>query len=130
MMVEHVSTRHETVWKATVDSGLSQILSVSGSRWYFATESLYFARVSVCGMGNIDPQSIEPDLRYDRLARKYCTPSIRIVYRHIRDRLYWGVQEKRTRLGSYKIAEPEKTLLDWIYLQRQDGLQVALDDQL
>ena len=30
--------------------------------------------------------------------------------------------------GSYKIAEPEKALLDWVYLQRQEGLPVALDE--
>ena len=39
-----------------------------------------------------------------------------------------GFQEKRTRHGSYKIAEPEKALLDWIYLQRQEGLPVVLDE--
>ena len=60
--------------------------------------------------------------------RKLRTPSIRIVYRHIREHLYWGFQEKRTRHGCYKIAEPEKALLDWIYLQRQGGLPVVLDE--
>ena len=39
-----------------------------------------------------------------------------------------GFQEKRTRHGSYKIAEPEKALLDWIYLQRLEGLRVVLDE--
>lgn len=60
--------------------------------------------------------------------RKFRTPSIRIIYRHIGKHLYWGFQDKRTRHGSYKIAEPEKALLDWIYLQRQEGLPVALDE--
>jgi len=60
--------------------------------------------------------------------REFRTPSIRIVYRHIAEHLYWGFQEKRTRHGSYKIAEPEKALLDWIYLQRQEGLPVVLDE--
>ena len=32
------------------------------------------------------------------------------------------------RHGSYKIAEAEKALLDWIYLQRQEGLPVVLDE--
>ena len=60
--------------------------------------------------------------------RKFLTPSIRIVYRHISEHLYWGFQENRTRHGSYKIAPPEKALLDWIYLQRQPGLPVVLDE--
>lgn len=60
--------------------------------------------------------------------RKFRTHSIRIIYHHITEHLYWGFQEKRTRHGSYKIAEPEKALLDWIYLQRQQGLPVVLDE--
>jgi len=60
--------------------------------------------------------------------RKFRSPSVRIVYRHIGKPLYWGFQEKRTRHGHYKIAEPEKALLDWIYLKRQEGLPVALDE--
>ncbi len=60
--------------------------------------------------------------------RKFRSPSVRIVYRHIGKPLYWGFQEKRTRHGQYKIAEPEKALLDWIYLKRQEGLPVALDE--
>lgn len=60
--------------------------------------------------------------------RKFRTPSVKIIYRHIGTRLYWGFQEKRTRHGQYKIAEPEKALLDWIYLKRQEGLPVALDE--
>jgi hypothetical protein len=58
----------------------------------------------------------------------FAKTSIRIVYRHIGEHLYWGFQEKRTRHGSYKIAEPEKALLDWIYLQRQEGLPMVLDE--
>jgi len=53
---------------------------------------------------------------------------VHIIYRHIGKKLYWGFEEKRTRHGSYRIAEPEKALLDWIYLQRQEGLSVAFDE--
>jgi hypothetical protein len=60
--------------------------------------------------------------------RKFHSASVHIVYRHISQSLYWGFQEKRTRHGTYKIAEPEKALLDWVYLQRQEGLPVALDE--
>jgi predicted transcriptional regulator of viral defense system len=60
--------------------------------------------------------------------RKFRTTSVRIIFRHISKRLYWGFKEKRTRHGVYRIAEPEKALLDWIYLKRQEGLPVALDE--
>ena len=60
--------------------------------------------------------------------RKFHSASVHIVYRHVGKNLYWGFQEKRTRHGSYRIAEPEKALLDWVYLQRQEGLPVALDE--
>ena len=61
-------------------------------------------------------------------AREFRTPSVQIVYRHIAKKLHWGFEAKRTRHGSYRIAEPEKALLDWIYLQRQEGLPAPLDE--
>lgn len=42
--------------------------------------------------------------------------------------LFWGFEQKRTRYNSYRIAEPEKALLDWIYLSRQEGLPTPLDE--
>jgi predicted transcriptional regulator of viral defense system len=56
------------------------------------------------------------------------SPSVRIIYRRISKKLYWGFKENVTRYGSYRIAEPEKALLDWIYLSLQEGLPVALDE--
>jgi predicted transcriptional regulator of viral defense system len=54
--------------------------------------------------------------------------SVTIVYRRISADLYWGYEEKSTRYNKYFIAEPEKALLDWIYLNRQEGLPTALDE--
>ena len=56
------------------------------------------------------------------------TPSVTVAYRRISPALYWGFQEKKTRYGTYRIAEPEKALLDWIYLNRQEGLPTPLDE--
>jgi len=50
------------------------------------------------------------------------------VYRKISSELYWGYEEKATRYNKYLIAEPEKALLDWIYLNRQEGLPTPLDE--
>jgi len=54
--------------------------------------------------------------------------SVTIVYRKISRKLYWGFKEKATRYNTYRIAEPEKALLDWIYLTRQEGLPTPLDE--
>jgi len=60
--------------------------------------------------------------------RKISTPSVQITYRKIRRGLFWGYVEKKSRYGKYKIAEPEKALLDWIYFTLQDGSPVQLDE--
>jgi hypothetical protein len=39
-----------------------------------------------------------------------------------------GFEEKTTRYNKYLVAEPEKALLDWIYLTRQEGLPTPLDE--
>ncbi len=54
--------------------------------------------------------------------------SLAIIYHHIAPKLFWGFHEKRTLYGSYKVAEPEKALLDWIYLLRQRGLPADTDE--
>jgi len=41
---------------------------------------------------------------------------------------YWGYEEKATRYNRYLIGEPEKALLDWIYLNRQEGLLTPFDE--
>jgi len=54
--------------------------------------------------------------------------SVSVVYRKISPELYWGYEEKATRYNKYLSAEPEKALLDWIYLNRQEGLPTPLDE--
>ena len=60
--------------------------------------------------------------------RKIQTASVNIVYRKISRDLFWGFTEKKARYTSYRIAEPEKALLDWIYFTLQDGLLVEFDE--
>jgi predicted transcriptional regulator of viral defense system len=60
--------------------------------------------------------------------KSFSSPSVTISYRKIAKDLYWGFEEKRTRYNSYQIARPEKALLDWIYLSRQEGLPTPLDE--
>lgn len=60
--------------------------------------------------------------------RAFRSKSVAIVYRKISRELYWGFEKKNTRYNSYLVAEPEKALLDWIYLSRQEGLPTPLDE--
>ena len=54
--------------------------------------------------------------------------SVNITYRKISTDLYWGTEGRATRYNKYRIAEPEKALLDWIYLSRQEGLPTPCDE--
>jgi predicted transcriptional regulator of viral defense system len=60
--------------------------------------------------------------------KEFKAKTIKIRYRSISRHLYWGFVQKRTRYGGYLIAEPEKAVLDWIYLRLQDGIVPALDE--
>src|SRR5437588_9453547 len=60
--------------------------------------------------------------------QSFRTRSVNTVYRKVSEELYWGYEEKATRYNKYLVAEPEKALLDWIYLNRQEGLSTPLDE--
>jgi len=60
--------------------------------------------------------------------KEFKAGNIAISYRSITPRLYWGFVRKTTRYGSYLLAEPEKAILDWIYLGLQNGTAPALDE--
>jgi predicted transcriptional regulator of viral defense system len=60
--------------------------------------------------------------------KEYKTPEFAITLRSISEHLYWGFVEKQTRYSKYRIAEPEKALLDWVYLSLQGGLKPHLDE--
>ena len=60
--------------------------------------------------------------------KTFRAPSVTISYRRISKDLYWGFEQKQTRYNTYQIAFSEKALLDWIYLNRQEGLPTPLDE--
>jgi hypothetical protein len=60
--------------------------------------------------------------------KEFKARTIRISYRSITARLYWGFVRKTTRYGTHLIAEPEKAILDWIYFGIQNGAAPALDE--
>lgn len=60
--------------------------------------------------------------------KEFKTPEFTIAFRRISSRLFWAFVEKQTRYAKYRIAEPEKALLDWVYLSLQAGLTPTLDE--
>jgi len=60
--------------------------------------------------------------------RAFRSNTLAIAFRHIAHELYWGFQPRRTLYGEYNAALPEKALLDWIYLQRKQGVRVEMDE--
>jgi predicted transcriptional regulator of viral defense system len=51
-----------------------------------------------------------------------------IRFRTLKKSLFWGFEERKTRYTTYKLAEGEKAILDWIYFRRQDRLPVNFDE--
>jgi hypothetical protein len=60
--------------------------------------------------------------------KEYSTPEFTTTLRSISEHLFWGFVEKQTRYSKYRIAEPEKALLDWVYFTLQSGLTPRLDE--
>jgi predicted transcriptional regulator of viral defense system len=120
-LVEHVSNK-VYINKLAHDFSPRELVGVLRPNAYISLESA----LAEWGISTQSPSSLT--CVTTGFPRRFRTQSVRIVYRHIGEHLYWGFQEKRTRHGSYKIAEPEKALLDWIYLQREESLPVALDE--
>jgi hypothetical protein len=51
-----------------------------------------------------------------RINRKFTNTFGTFLYRHIKPELFWGYTEIKTEHGHYLLAEPEKALLDYLYL--------------
>jgi hypothetical protein len=58
----------------------------------------------------------------------FSSGTVSITFRHIKPSLYWGFQARRTLYGTYTVAEPEKALLDWFYLERKRGAEPITDE--
>jgi len=69
----------------------------------------------------------QPDVNTGK-PKEYRTPEFAITLRSISEHLFWGFVERQTRYSKYRIAEPEKVLLDWVYLTLQSGLTSHLDE--
>ena len=54
--------------------------------------------------------------------------TVSITFRRVKPGLYWGFQARKTLYGTYNVAEPEKALLDWLYLERKRSAEVSTDE--
>jgi predicted transcriptional regulator of viral defense system len=120
-LVEHIS-RRLYVNKLAHDFSPRELVGVLRSDAYISLESA----LAEWGISTQSPSALT--CVTTGFPRKFRSQSVHILYRHIGKKLYWGFAQKRTRHGSYRIAEPEKALLDWVYLQRQEGLPTAFDE--
>ena len=119
--VEHVNDKTYYNWLA-LDGSPRDLVNVLRGDAYISLESA----LRDYGISTQSPRTLtcvtteRPD--------EFRSRTITISYRSISPRLYWGFVRKTTRYGSYLIAEPEKTILDWIYLGIQNGAAPALDE--
>jgi len=51
-----------------------------------------------------------------RITRTFENVCGRFIYRHMKSELFWGYVEMKTDYGPYLMAEPEKALLDYFFL--------------
>ena len=72
----------------------------SALAWYGFIPEMVYAYVSVTA----------------RINRKFTNDFGTFLYRHIKPELFWGYTEMKTEYGHYLLAEPEKALLDYLYL--------------
>lgn len=68
--------------------------------WYGFIPEMVYAYVSVTA----------------RINRQFTNDFGTFLYRHIKPELFWGYAEIKTQHGHFLIAEPEKAILDYLYL--------------
>jgi predicted transcriptional regulator of viral defense system len=56
------------------------------------------------------------------------TSIAKITFRTIKKDLFWGFVERKTKYGEYKLAEPEKAILDWLYFRSKKRQPLDLDE--
>jgi predicted transcriptional regulator of viral defense system len=120
-LVEHVSNKIYYNWLA-LDGSTRDLVNVLREDAYISLES----GLREYGISTQSPRTLTC-VTTER-PKDFKGRTIAISYRSISPRLYWGFVRKRTRYGSYLIAEPEKAILDWIYLGIQNGAAPALDE--
>jgi predicted transcriptional regulator of viral defense system len=120
-LVQHISNKVYYNWLAQ-DGSPRDLVNVLRKEAYISLES----GLREYGISTQSPRTLTC-VTTER-PKEFKAGNIAISYRSITPRLYWGFIRKTTRYGSYLLAEPEKAILDWIYLSLQNGTAPALDE--
>jgi predicted transcriptional regulator of viral defense system len=120
-LVEHVSNKIYYNWLA-LDGSPRDLVNILRDHAYVSLDS----GLREYGISTQSPRTLTC-VTTER-PKEFKARTIRISYRSITPRLYWGFVRKTTRYGTYLIAEPEKAILDWIYFGIQNGAAPALDE--
>lgn len=120
-LVQHISNKVYYNWLAP-DASPRDLVNVLRREAYISLES----GLREYGISTQSPRTLTC-VTTER-QKEIRAGNIAISYRSITPRLYWGFVRKTTRYGSYLLAEPEKAILDWIYLGLQNGTAPALDE--
>lgn len=120
-LVQHISNKVYYNWLAQ-DGSPRDLVNVLRNEAYVSLES----GLREYGISTQSPRTLTC-VTTER-PKEFKAGNITISYRSITPRLYWGFVRKTTRYGSYLLAEPEKAILDWIYLGLQNGTAPALDE--
>lgn len=120
-LVEHIGSKIYYNWLAT-DASPRDLVNVLRQNAYISLESA----LREYGISTQSPHVLTC-VTIGR-PKEFRGRSITIGYRGIAPHLYWGFLRKTTRYGKYFIAEPEKAILDWIYIGIQNGLAPDLDE--
>lgn len=120
-LVQHISNKVYYNWLAQ-DGSPRDLVNVLRKEAYISLES----GLREYGISTQSPRTLTC-VTTER-QKEFKAGNIAISYRSISPRLYWGFIRKATRYGSYLLAEPEKAILDWIYLGLQNGTAPALDE--
>ena len=65
-----------------------------------------------------------------KYVRNLKSRTVHITFRTFKKDLFWGYSAKKTRYGTYNLAEPEKALLDWKYFKRMENLPLDTEEFL
>lgn len=120
-LVEHVSSKTYLNLLA-LDASPRDLINVLRSEAYISLESALLDY----GISTQSPRVLT--CVTTQRSGEFTAKTVRISYRTLSPLLYWGFVRKSTRYGSYLIAEPEKAVLDWIYLNLQSGIAPGLDE--
>ncbi|HXA77857.1 MAG TPA: hypothetical protein VNV41_12075 [Candidatus Acidoferrales bacterium] len=120
-LAEHV-TRNIYLNKLAVGYSSRDFVSVIDAHSYISLDSALLE----WGISTQSPNGLTCVTTGKR--RSIRTVSLIIEFRSINEDLFWGFEERKSRYGTYRIAEPEKAVLDWVYLGLKDDIPVHLDE--